>query len=68
MDIWLAGKSDGVDAAIARMEQHGIRSTAHADPTTMERAKATKPAGWLERPYSKSAPIVLIKTALSART
>lgn len=55
MDIRLAGRRDGVDAAIELFSTYGIRSifaSAHADNETRKRAAPASPVGWLQKPYS----------------
>jgi DNA-binding NarL/FixJ family response regulator len=55
MDIRLAGKMDGVDAALALFRKHGIRcifATAHHDPEVRRRAAPAEPLGWLQKPYT----------------
>lgn len=67
MDIRLAGLRDGIDAAIEISGKYGIPSifaTAHADDPTKKRAAAANARGWLQKPYSPSALIAAIKTAL----
>src|SRR4051795_12889414 len=53
MDVRLAGRRDGVDAAIELHATYGIPSlfaTAQGDPATRARAEAAQPAGWLMKP------------------
>ncbi|WP_119461002.1 response regulator [Rhodospirillaceae bacterium SYSU D60014] len=55
MDITLRGQGDGIEAAQRLKEHLGVPVlfvTAHADGTTMERAAAAKPAGYLVKPFS----------------
>jgi CheY-like chemotaxis protein len=55
MDVRLAGKRDGIDAAGEILSRLGIRSifvTANTDPHTRERAAAVNPAGFLEKPLT----------------
>lgn len=55
MDVRLAGRRDGIDAAIELFRAHGIRcvfATAHADTEAHLRARPAKPLGWLQKPYS----------------
>jgi len=54
MDIILQGPMDGVQVAErirARFEIPIIYVTAHADRATLERAKRTRPSGYLIKPY-----------------
>ncbi|WP_244919954.1 response regulator [Rhizobium grahamii] len=67
MDIRLAGRKDGVHAAIELFTKLGVRSiyaSAHADAKTRERGSAASPLGWLQKPYSAEAVIKLIKQHL----
>ncbi len=53
MDIGLAGQIDGIEAAATIREKLGIRViflTANSDQSTIERAHATKPLGYLLKP------------------
>jgi len=68
VDVRLAGKRDGVEAAIELFRNHGIRSifaTAHADPETRALAQPASPVAWLAKPYSANNLIPLIRDALS---
>ena len=68
VDVCLAGKRDGVEAAIELFREHGIRSifaTAHADPETRARAQPASPVAWLAKPYSANKLMPLIRAALS---
>ena len=67
MDIRLAGKMDGVDAALALFREHGIRcifATAHHDPEVRRRAAPAQPLGWLQKPYTMPAVVTAIRQAL----
>jgi two-component system, response regulator PdtaR len=67
-DIRLAGKRDGIDAAIQLFRDYGIRSvfaTAHHNPETRRRAKPANPLGWLPKPYTMAALVQLVRQALS---
>ena len=67
MDIRLAGKRDGVDAAIELFQKHGMRcifATAHVDAAVRQRAEAAQPLGWLQKPYSMTSLIELVREAL----
>jgi DNA-binding NarL/FixJ family response regulator len=67
MDIRLAGRRDGVEAAIEIFTTLGIRSifsSAHDDAATRKRAIPASPIGWLRKPYSANALIELIKSNL----
>lgn len=67
MDIRLAGKRDGVDAAIELFQKHGMRcifATAHVDAAVRQRAEDAHPLGWLQKPYSMTSLIELVREAL----
>jgi PAS domain S-box-containing protein len=53
MDIRIKGRRDGIETAAILKRQFGvpvIYLSAHADETTLERAKATEPYGYLMKP------------------
>jgi CheY-like chemotaxis protein len=57
MDIRLKGEVDGIEAATeirARFDVPIIYLTAMADGTTMQRAKATNPCGYITKPFQES--------------
>lgn len=69
VDIALGGKKDGIDVA------HHMRSlgdtpfiflTSYADPQTIDRAKPTRPAGYVVKPFNASDLYSSIELALSA--
>jgi CheY-like chemotaxis protein len=67
MDIQLEGRLDGVDAAQQLREQLDIPvlyMTAHAESSTVARAKATGPAGYLLKPFSERELAVAVEMAL----
>jgi DNA-binding NarL/FixJ family response regulator len=67
MDIRLAGRRDGVEAALELFRSFGIRSifaSAHADPSTRKRAEPASPIGWLQKPYPGDALLRLIRDFL----
>ncbi|WP_260691413.1 response regulator [Rhizobium laguerreae] len=67
MDIRLADRTDGIQAAIELHATLGVRSifaSAHADPETRKRAAAASPIGWLQKPYPAEALINLIRQYL----
>jgi DNA-binding NarL/FixJ family response regulator len=67
MDIRLAGKRDGIDAALELFQDHGIRcifATAHHDQDARRRAKPATPLGWLQKPYTMASLIRMIRQAL----
>jgi DNA-binding NarL/FixJ family response regulator len=68
MDIRLASRRDGVDAALAIFRTLGIRSifaTAHQDPQTLARAEPAAPLGWLSKPYSIDCLIARVREAVT---
>jgi len=68
MDIRLAGKRDGIDAAIELQATYGIPSlfaTAHGDPATRIRAEKARPAGWLTKPYSNLTAVEIVRQILN---
>lgn len=55
MDIMIKGAKDGIDTAEEIMEQHAIPViylTAYADAKTLERSKASEPAGYILKPIN----------------
>jgi PAS domain S-box-containing protein len=67
MDIVLKGEIDGITAAEKLWEEHGIPViylTAYADETTFERAKMTKPFGYLLKPFEERELQTTIEMAL----
>ena len=70
MDIRLAGRRDGIDAAVELFKHHGIRSifaTAHADAESRKRAASAEPLGWLQKPYTMASLIESVKKSLSGQ-
>ena len=66
MDIRLAGKRDGIDAALELFRDYGIRcifATAHSDPDTSRRAAPARPLGWLQKPYTMTSLIEAVQAA-----
>ena len=54
MDIRLAGRRDGVEAALEIYRTLGIRSlfaSAHVDSQVRARAEPARPLGWVAKPY-----------------
>ncbi len=67
MDIVLKGEIDGITAAETLWEDYGIPViflTAYADDTTFERAKLTKPFGYLLKPFEERELQTTIEMAL----
>jgi DNA-binding response OmpR family regulator len=70
VDIRLADKRDGVDAAVELNARFGVRSifaTAHADADTRRRGELANPVGWLQKPYTPETLIALINDAFPQR-
>jgi DNA-binding NarL/FixJ family response regulator len=64
MDIRLAGKMDGVEAALALFRDYGVRcifATAHHDPEVRRRAAPAEPLGWLAKPYTMQAMLEAVR-------
>jgi DNA-binding NarL/FixJ family response regulator len=64
MDIRLAGKRDGIDAALELFQEHGIRCvfvSAHSDAEARRRAAPAMPLGWIEKPYSVATVVAFIR-------
>jgi len=67
MDIRLAGRRDGVDAAIEIFRSFGIRSlfaSAHGDAQVRARAEAARPLGWVAKPYRVQTLLSAVESAL----
>jgi two-component system, response regulator PdtaR len=68
MDVRLASRADGVEAAIVIFERLGIRcifASAHADETTRRDAARAQPLAWVDKPYAPAALLGTIKDALN---
>jgi two-component system, response regulator PdtaR len=68
MDIRLASKRDGIDAARELFQDLEIRcifATAHDDVGTRKRAEPYAPLGWLAKPYTMASLVALVADALS---
>ena len=64
MDVRLAGRRDGIDAAIQLFRDHKIPcvfATAHANAEAQARAEPAKPRGWLQKPYSMPSLVALVR-------
>ena len=71
MDILLKGPIDGIQAAQAIRSQYAcpvIYLTAHADQSTIDRAKVTEPAGYLVKPVRQRELQTAIELALRGET
>lgn len=69
IDIALGGKRDGIDLAHVireRGETPFIFLTSYADPATIERAKPTRPAGYVLKPFTADDLYSSIELALAA--
>jgi DNA-binding NarL/FixJ family response regulator len=67
MDIRLAGKRDGVDAALELFNTQNIRcifASAHADQGVVQRAQPAHPLAWLQKPYTVPSLIAAVRAAL----
>jgi DNA-binding NarL/FixJ family response regulator len=67
MDIRLAGRRDGVDAALDIFRSFGIRSlfaSAHGDALVRARAEAARPLGWVAKPYRVETLLKAVESAL----
>lgn len=71
MDIHIEGDIDGIDTAaqlLARYRLQVIYLTAYSEDTTLERAKATQPYGYLLKPFSERELHATLQMALERRT
>ena len=67
MDIMLAGKIDGIEAAhqiLTRFDIPIIYLTAYSDDDTLQRARITKPFGYLLKPFEEKELRITIEMAL----
>jgi DNA-binding NarL/FixJ family response regulator len=68
MDIRLAGRNDGVYAAVELYRRHGVRcifATAHSDDDVRQRGQAANPIGWIQKPYSMRALVEAVRKGLA---
>jgi signal transduction histidine kinase len=68
MDIRLQGHLDGVETADCLKQQYQLPVvflTAHADPSTLERAKAIQPFGYLIKPFVDQELVTTVEIALA---
>lgn len=63
MDINIAGEVDGIDTA-AQLDVPVIFLTAYSEESTLQRAKASKPYGYLVKPFSERELHATIQMAL----
>jgi two-component system, response regulator PdtaR len=71
MDICLPGLTDGIGAAGAIRGQTSVPVvyvTANTDLHLMERVVATKPAGFVQKPFTSGELLQAVKTALRPAT
>jgi PAS domain S-box-containing protein len=71
MDIMLKGEMDGVDAAEqihSKFSVPVVYVTAHADETTLQRAKRTEPMGYLLKPFNERELHAAIEIAIYKHT
>ncbi len=69
MDVRLAGRSDGIEAARELFHRFNIRclfTTANDDLHTRVRAEPYAPLGWLAKPYTMESLVLAIVDALVA--
>ena len=67
LDITIRGEKDGIDLGKTINENYGIPFlyiTSHSDRITVERAKETKPKGYLIKPFDKDDVYTSIEMAL----
>jgi DNA-binding NarL/FixJ family response regulator len=70
MDIRLASKRDGIDAARELYHELNIRcifATAHDDESTRKRAAPYAPLGWLAKPYTTASLVALVTDAVGEK-
>ena len=68
MDIRLAGDRDGIDTALQLFAELGIRcifATAHQDEQARKRAAPAAPLGWLQKPYTMTSLVGMVRQALN---
>lgn len=68
-DINLNGSKDGIDIAEEVKKQHQIPiifSTSYSDQNTVQRAVASRPSGYLVKPFKKEDLYTTIETALAS--
>lgn len=71
MDIHLAGEIDGITAAekiISKYKIPIVYLTAYADEITLARARETRPAGYILKPFDPRNLYVAIEMALYSRS
>ncbi|MDO9453967.1 MAG: EAL domain-containing protein [Stagnimonas sp.] len=71
MDIHIEGDIDGIETAallLARYKLQVIYLTAYSEDTTLQRAKATQPYGYLLKPFSERELHATLQVALERRS
>ncbi len=71
MDIMLKGEMDGIEAAEqihSKLSVPVVYVTAHADETTLQRAKRTEPMGYLLKPFNERELHAAIEIAIYKHT
>jgi CheY-like chemotaxis protein len=66
MDMRLIGERDGIQAAVEIWERFAIRSlfvSANLDAGSRAKAASANPAGFLEKPFTKSSLLAAVATA-----
>lgn len=66
MDVRLAGRLDGIDAALA-LRARGIPclfASANSDPGTIDRGQKAEPLGWLRKPFTDAALVAAVTDAM----
>ena len=67
MDIVLQGQLNGIETATVLKERHAvpiIYATAHGDAVTLDRVKATRPFGYIQKPFKEAEVYSAIEIAL----
>lgn len=70
MDIHIEGPMDGIETAACLLEELGLRViylTAYSEDTTLARARATQPYGYLLKPFSERELHATLQMALEHR-
>ncbi|HET6467531.1 MAG TPA: response regulator [Geminicoccaceae bacterium] len=69
MDIRLQGGGDGIAAAARIRDRLAIPTiyvSAHTDPATVDRARPSRPMGWVQKPFTDSELLEAVAGALAA--
>lgn len=67
IDIRLAGKRDGIDAAVQLFRDYHIRcifATAYQDEEAQRRARPAEPLAWLRKPYTMTMLVEAVRRGL----